>query len=190
MRYVKTLHYNKKQWFTELIGCSATCQHIKVNLCQLRGGKPAKDGQTRCNAQNLVFQDNNTTEFTVKYFSYIKRNNRLFNRMTHWPYYYVGAFANTKLYSTHPVWYNFTQWGCSLCHARTHVRQLTLAHAAKCSNTISWMLSSYFPMNWLQGNSMCIDRKQSTQLCPYYIGLKARKAKKNPTEINLSYKVD
>jgi len=25
----------------------------------------------------------------------------------------------------------------------------------------------YFPMNWLQGNSMCIDSKQLTRLCPW-----------------------
>jgi len=34
----------------------------------------------------------------------------------------------------------------------THVRQFTLIHSAKCHSTISWIMSSYFPMNWFQGN--------------------------------------
>jgi len=29
---------------------------------------------------------------------------------------------------------------------RTHVRQFTLVHVAKCQSTISWIMSSYFPM--------------------------------------------
>jgi len=29
---------------------------------------------------------------------------------------------------------------------RTHVRQFTLVHVAKCHSTISWIMSSYFPM--------------------------------------------
>jgi len=44
---------------------------------------------------------------------------------------------------------------------RTHVRQFTLVHVAKYH---SKMLFSH---NWFQGNSMCIDREQLTQLCPY-----------------------
>jgi len=41
---------------------------------------------------------------------------------------------------------------------RTHVRQFTLMHVAKCHSTISWIMSTHLPM--------CIDRRQSTQLCP------------------------
>jgi len=31
-------------------------------------------------------------------------------------------------------------------------------------------MSSYFPHQWFQGNSMHIDRRQSTELCPYHMG--------------------
>jgi len=29
---------------------------------------------------------------------------------------------------------------------------------------------NYFPMNWFQDISMCIDSRQSIQLCPYHMG--------------------
>jgi len=44
---------------------------------------------------------------------------------------------------------------------RIYVWQFTLVHIAKCHSTISWIMSWYFPMNWLQGNSMCINSRQS-----------------------------
>jgi len=58
---------------------------------------------------------------------------------------------------------------------RTHVRQLTLVHVAKCHSTISWIMSSYFSHEWFQGDSMCIDRRQSAKLCPYHMGMVASK---------------
>jgi len=50
------------------------------------------------------------------------------------------------------------------------IRQFTHVHKAKCHSTISWIMSSYFPINWLQGNSMCIDSRQFIRLCPYQMG--------------------
>jgi len=50
---------------------------------------------------------------------------------------------------------------------RTHIGQFTLVHVAKCHSTISQIMLSYFPYDWFQDNSMCIDRRQSTQLCSY-----------------------
>jgi len=55
---------------------------------------------------------------------------------------------------------------------RIYVRQFTLVHVAKCHSTISWIMSSYFPMNWFQRNSMCIDIRQLIRLCPYHMGVK------------------
>jgi len=40
----------------------------------------------------------------------------------------------------HSVWMQFDVM------TRTHVRQFTLVHVAKCHMTISWIMSSYFPM--------------------------------------------
>jgi len=58
---------------------------------------------------------------------------------------------------------------------RTHVKQLTLVHVAKCQSTISWIM--LFSHDWFQGNSKCINRRQSTQLCPYQMADKQRKRK-------------
>jgi len=57
-----------------------------------------------------------------------------------------------------------------LC-SRTHVRQFTLVHVAKCHSTKSWIMSSYFSIHWFQGNSMCINSWQSTQICPYQMAI-------------------
>jgi len=53
---------------------------------------------------------------------------------------------------------------------RIYVWQFTLVYIAKCHSTISWKMSSHFPMNWLQGNSMCTDSRQSIWLCSYNMG--------------------
>jgi len=56
---------------------------------------------------------------------------------------------------------------------RMYVWQFTLVLIAKCHSTISWIMSNYFPMNWFQDISMCIDSRQSIQLCPYHMGVTA-----------------
>jgi len=35
-------------------------------------------------------------------------------------------------------------------------------------STKSWIMSSYFPVNWFQGNITCIARRQSTQMCSHH----------------------
>jgi len=53
---------------------------------------------------------------------------------------------------------------------RMYVWQFTLVLIAKCHSTISWIMSNFFPKNWFQDISMCIDIRQSIQLCPYHMG--------------------
>jgi len=43
-------------------------------------------------------------------------------------------------------------------HPLTCLTKFTIAHAANFHSTISWIMSSYFTVNWFQSNSMCIDR--------------------------------
>jgi len=50
---------------------------------------------------------------------------------------------------------------------RTRVKQFTLVHVATCHSKISWIMADYFSHDWLQGNSRCINSRQSIQLCPY-----------------------
>jgi len=52
---------------------------------------------------------------------------------------------------------------------RTNVEQFTLMNAAKCHSTTSCIISSNFPMNWFQGNSKFIDRRQSAHLCCHHM---------------------
>jgi len=47
------------------------CQHRKVNLCHLRGGKPAqvaKEGQ-QDTMHTTLLQNNNVTQVTVKHYT-------------------------------------------------------------------------------------------------------------------------
>jgi len=46
--------------------------------------------------------------------------------------------------------------------SRTFVGLFTLVQAAKCYSTISWKMSSYFPVDWFQCNCMCNEHRQET----------------------------
>jgi len=48
----------------------------------------------------------------------------------------------------------------------------TLQNAVRNTRNIALM---YFPVYWFQGNSMCIKREQSRQLCPYNMGTPTKK---------------
>jgi len=66
---------------------------------------------------------------------------------------------------------------------RIYARQFTLVHIAKCHSTILWIMLSYFSMNWLHGNSMCINSRQLIRQCPYH--LRAVKVRKGTVFINM-----
>jgi len=115
-----------------------------------------------------MLHDNNVTQFAVKHSSYTNATTGyLFEDLL--TYYYVSAFTNTKPDPTHPIRYlEFHSVRMQFkIMPRIYVGQFILVHIAKCNRSKSWIMSSYFPMSGFMGNSMCIYRRQSTQLCPY-----------------------
>ena len=99
-----------------------------------------------------------------------KCNNRQSTRMTNLLKYYVSAFTNTKSDHTLPIRYNnFTRWDAVLRHVQDIVWQFTLLHMAQCHDK-KVSIVKFFSRVQVLGNSMCIDKRQSIQLCSPHTG--------------------
>jgi len=100
-----------------------------------------------------------------------KRNNRPSNRMT---YLLIITLATLPIPSQIPhTVFDIISLGVDavLCHDQDTCKTVHTCARSKMPqhNIVNnvWL----FTHDWFQDNSMCIDRRQSTQLCPYQMGI-------------------
>jgi len=60
----------------------------------------------------------------------------------------------------------YSVWMQFYVMTRTHVRQFTIVHVAKCHSTISWIMSSYFPMTGFKATVRASTRDNRHNCAP------------------------